>query len=183
MRIVAGKYRGAKIKNIVNKDIRPTTDKVKESLFNSLGQMFYGGHALDLFSGSGSLGLEALSRGMEHVTFIDKDRESIKIIKENLSKIKATNNATVLHADALESMKKFAKENIKFDLIFLDPPYYKGLYEKILTKIQEFDLLKEDGFITLEYDKSIYIEINSAFEVVKNKKYGNIAFSILQRSS
>ncbi len=183
MRIISGKYRGTKLKTVKSENTRPTTDKVKESLFNTLGQIFYGGKALDLFAGSGALGLESLSRGIDYVIFSDKSLEANKVIKENIERLKLGEVSEVICADAFNTLKILGKNKEKFDIIFLDPPYFQNLYERLLKDIYKYNLIELDGIVTVEHDKSIEIETYGVFDKIKTKIYGNIAITILKRSS
>ncbi len=183
MRVVAGKYKSAKLKTVSSNNTRPTTDKVKESLFNMLGQTFCGGIALDLFAGSGSLGIEAISRGFEKVIFVDKSFEAIKVIKDNADKLKISEQVVVIKTDYIKALNKLKEEDLVFDLIILDPPYFKDLYEKVLTLIDELKLLSENAFISLEHSATVKLVIPQSFNILKTKIYGNIAITILKRSS
>lgn len=145
MRIITGIARGRRLKEPEGNDIRPTTDMVKESLFNIIQYDIEGRKALDLFAGTGQLGIEALSRGAASVTFIDENQTAIKLIKENVKRSELE-GAKILQADALT----FLASDEKFDLIFLDPPYNTTILEKALNKIFQFDKLNEHGIIICE---------------------------------
>src|SRR5690625_234062 len=123
MRIISGTNRGLKLKAVPGKNTRPTSDKVKESLFNMIGPYFSGGTCLDLFAGSGSLGLEAISRGIEHATFIDKNGLAIKTIHDNIHKLRAEDKTEVIRVDALRGLQLLSEKDIAYSLIFIDPPY------------------------------------------------------------
>ena len=144
MRVITGSARGRKLKSPENDDIRPTTDNVKESLFNILQFDIEGRQVLDLFAGTGQLGIECLSRGASGVTFVDRDRAAVRIIRENLKTCGLT--APVVQEDAL----RFLEKGRRFDLIFVDPPYDAGLYEPVLERINSVDILSDGGIIVCE---------------------------------
>lgn len=169
MRVVAGKYRGKKLIS-PSHDIRPTLDKVKQAIFTRLQFFVEGKSVLDLFSGSGALGIEALSRGASKVVFCDANYNSIKLIKENLKTLKEE-NFEVLHGDFKTCLNKF--ENL-FDLIILDPPYKSGYYDPALKIIAEKKLLSKDGIIVCERAKEEKI-LNEDFILDCTKTYGTVA--------
>ncbi len=182
MRIIAGKLRGLKLVEVESDKTRSTTDRVKESLFNVLGQNFYGGNALDLFAGSGALGLEALSRGMEFVSFVDISRDAIDVIKSNVNKSKMAEKSEIIKSDVFIAMKKMAEMEKKYDYIFLDPPYNIPSYEKLLLSICQNALLNEDGVIIIEHSKNVEITTKN-FEKTFVKQYGNTTITILKRGN
>ena len=146
MRIISGAARGRKLKNLDGTEIKPTSDMVKESIFNIVQFDIEGRQVLDLFAGSGQLGLEALSRGARYAVFIDTDPAAQKLIKENIKLCGFTNIATVYRRDALDYLKRCEA----FDLIFIDPPYASPFVGEALKKINEFDKLKTNGIIICE---------------------------------
>ena len=152
MRVIAGKRKGQGLKAVPGNETRPTTDKIKEAIFQSIGPFFDGGLVLDLFAGSGSLGIEALSRGMDRAIFVDKQGKAIHTIKENLKSVKMTDQAEVFRADALRALKAAAKKGLVFDLILLDPPYGKVNLSSLIQEITEHELIKQSGLIYCEHD-------------------------------
>ena len=144
MRVITGSARGRRLKTPEGQDIRPTTDNVKESVFNILQFDIEGRRVLDLFAGTGQLGIECLSRGAREAVFIDADRDAVKIVKENLKTCGFS--APVLQQDALSFLNNCGK----FDLVFIDPPYDAGLYEPVLEKINSVDILSDGGIILCE---------------------------------
>lgn len=169
MRIISGKYRGLKLLEFDTEGIRPTADRVKESLFNILFNKVAGACVLDLFCGSGNLGIECLSRGAEKVHFNDKSPESCALLKKNLAKIKEGNfKITVLDFSACLDLLA-GKE--KFDLIFLDPPYRLEAGREALEIIAKRGLLNADGVAVLERDRSFEGEIRG-LEKFDERRYG-----------
>lgn len=150
MRVISGSARGLKLKAPEGLNTRPTADRIKESLFNIISSYLYDATFLDLFSGSGAIGIEALSRGAKEAFFVDFDKESINVIKDNIERAKMQEKATIYNMSVLDALDKIALEGKVFDIIFLDPPYDKGLLIPALEKIQEKKLLKQDGFIICE---------------------------------
>lgn len=164
MRIISGKYKGKKLNGFNIDGTRPTMDRVKESLFAMIQNHINGSTVLDLFAGSGALGLEAISNGAKKCYLIDNNQIAIKTIKENSINIKEDIN--IINID----YKKFLKETKeKFDIIFLDPPYQSNQLNKALKIIEERNLLNENGIIICEYEK---IEPITNLKLLKNKSYG-----------
>lgn len=178
MRVISGSARGLKLKSPKDINTRPTTDRLKESLFNMIAFDIPNCRFLDIFSGSGAIGIEALSRGAISCTFIENDAENIALIKDNVSSAKFLHKANIYHIDAINEID-FLKD--KFDIIFLDPPYNKGLLLPVLKKIESLNLLSEDGFIICEqHTKEPEIILNN-LETYKVKKYKTTKFSFLKR--
>lgn len=150
MRIIAGDYSGRPLKTLKGNATRPTLDKVKEAVFSSLGGFFDGGAILDLYSGSGAIGLEALSRGMDKAYLVDKSREAVEIIKENVNTLKANDYATVLCMKDTIALKTLKDKNVQFDLVYLDPPYALQQNEKIISFLDSEGMLKENARIVVE---------------------------------
>lgn len=173
MRVIAGVHKGRQLKAVSGKSTRPTTDKVKEALFQVIGPYFKGGAVLDLFAGSGSLGIEALSRGMEQAIFVDKYPKAIHTIHENLKSMKLKETSEVFRTDALRAIHAAAKRGLQFDLIFLDPPYKKVNHETLLTEVVQLQLIKQNGFIYCEHDASENLpKQHEHFSLVKQENYG-----------
>lgn len=169
MRVISGKYKG---KNIIGYDIegtRPTQDRVKESLFAMIQEDIIDSVCLDLFAGSGNLGIEALSNGGCKCYFVDKNRKCCEIINKNLDNIE---NGIVLNKDYNDALTYFKDQKIKFDLIFLDPPYNLDCLDIILNKVIEYNLLNEDGLIICEYEFNNFKDEYMSLELIKEKKYG-----------
>ena len=173
MRVDSGKFKGRKLIENKFEHIRPTTDKVRQALFTKLQFFLPESKVLDLFCGTGALGIEALSRGASEVIFVDKDSRSVKMTKDNLKALGVT--AKVIRCDALIYLDK-CKE--KFDLIILDPPYKSGLYEKVVPKL--YNLLEDDGIIVCEHDKNDTFDY-SPFVIYDEKRYGNTMLTYLSK--
>ena len=157
MRVIAGTCKARPLKPVPGRNTRPTTDKVKETLFNIIGPYFDGGQVLDLYAGTGGLGIEALSRGMDKGFFIDMGGAAIRTIKENLHVCGFTENAEVFRVEAGKALTMLGKRKEKFQLIFLDPPYAKAKFERDFGSIVEMDLLTDDGIIVAEHDAKIVL--------------------------
>lgn len=180
MRIIGGKFRSRVLAEFGGKDVRPTSDRVKESLFNILSLKVRGARVLDLFSGSGALGLECLSRGAAEVTFNDCAKESIAILQKNLTALKLTKADGVIlsNADYAVCLERQIKP---FDLIFIDPPYMEDYGVKAVKKIAEKGLLSKDGIIVFERHCP-FGEPISGLEVYDIRKYGKAVLSFLRNS-
>lgn len=152
MRIISGQCKGRRLKAVPGKATRPTSDKMKETIFNWFGPYFSGGNCLDLYAGSGGIGLEALSRGMDFTIFVDHQKQAVETIKANLDLCKMAEHAEVYHNDSERALKAIGKRGLQFDFIFLDPPYKRQKLEKLLEFIGTHSLLKDDGCVICEYD-------------------------------
>lgn len=168
MRVISGKYKGRKIEGYDIEGTRPTQDRVKESLFAMIQEDLIDSICLDLFSGSGNLGIEALSNGASFSYFVDNNKNCIDVIKKNLKDIKDT---SVLNLDYKDALEYFKNNNIKFNIIFLDPPYNLNCLDYILNKIVEYNLLEKDGLVICEYEFDNFKEYNN-LKIIKDKKYG-----------
>ena len=174
LRVISGKARGLKLDSPKNQDVRPTTDRVKESLFNIINPYIRESNILDLFAGTGSLGIECLSRGAKNCVFVDKSKDSINIIKSNVKKARVENESTILNVDFKDAVKRLSNQNQKFDVIFMDPPYYENMFIECLKIIDELNLLYEDGIIIVEHDtKDLFDESIGNLVKSRDKKYGN----------
>lgn len=172
MRITAGKFKNKQIKTIESDLIRPTLSKIRESLFNVLQTKIEDSVFLDLFAGSGIVGIEAASRGAKEVVFIEKNIKHYKLLKSNLNGI-VFNNKT-LNADSIKIIENFEEKN--FDIIFSDPPYKTDLNKRVLEIVYRKNLLKEDGIIIIECDKSENFDedlVKTNLEIIKEKIYGD----------
>lgn len=183
MRVIAGSAKGRPLKSALGNNTRPTTDKVKEALFSMITPYLDGGTVLDLFAGTGGLGIEALSRGMEFAVFIDQNKNSIDIIKDNIEFCGFTDRVEIYRNDAERALRILSKRGIKFDLIFLDPPYKLENYLRIISFIAENEMMSEEGIIVAEHDAKYFLPENiKSFSRIKSALYGNIGLTIYQIS-
>lgn len=150
MRIIAGLHKGRKLKSIKGDKIRPTTDRVREAIFNVLAERLPGAVVLDLFAGSGALGIEALSRGALHAVFADKDFDAVRLVRANLELIGESSRSTVLKGDIFRVCERLGREHKKYDLIFADPPYNTNYHQKLIDSILNNNLLATNGIIVYE---------------------------------
>ena len=179
MRIVAGEARGRKLKELPGMDTRPTTDKVKESMFNIVQFDIEGRRVLDLFAGTGQLGCEALSRGASYVTFVDQSRDAVRVVKENAALVSDPDRFEVLQRDALSFVEG---KPAKYGLIFLDPPYRTGLMEKILKTIATIDIVAEHGIIVCETGAEETLPtLPEPYEMGREYRYGKIKLTLYHR--
>ena len=180
MRVISGSARGRRLKELQGMDTRPTTDKVKESIFNILQCDLEGRKGLDLFGGTGQLGIEALSRGSAHCTFVEKRRDALVLLKENLSITNLQDKARVVPGDALAFLTSCRE---KFDVILLDPPYHTDLMDKSIESILLFDILAEHGIMVCETasDRELPSLPEEKFEPGRSYRYGHIKLSIFRR--
>ena len=179
MRVISGELKGRRLNRIDTDSIRPTSDKVKEALFSILGDLVIDSNFLDLFAGSGSVGIEAYSRGAREVVFVDSHLSSIRILKKNLEKIDILKETEVLFNDYATAIKILSKQGRKFDIIFIDPPYEQGLSLEAIRKIWDVKLLAKNGVIVVEHGiKEILPEEIDILERFKVKKYGNVFLSL-----
>ena len=178
LRVISGSARGKKLLCTDGKNVRPTLDRVKESVFNMIAFDIPDSLVLDLFSGSGALGIEALSRGAKQCTFVDNSPQSILVTKKNLESTHLLDESIVINSDSIDFLNKCDK---KFDIIFIDPPYETDLYQKSLKKIKENGLLNNNGFIILEYDTETTPPFDfCGFEVFKEKQYGRVKILLMK---
>ncbi|MBS7344761.1 MAG: 16S rRNA (guanine(966)-N(2))-methyltransferase RsmD [Caryophanon sp.] len=180
MRVVAGERKGMPLKALAGNNTRPTTDKVKESIFNMIGPFFDGGVALDLFAGSGGLGLEALSRGVEKVIFVEKDRKAFSIVKENVAKCRYDEQAEVFCNDAVRAVKALVKrEDVVFDVVLFDPPYHKAEYYDLVRVLIDHGKIDLKGVIMCEHATDVTLpETYGPFTRVRQETYSSTVVSI-----
>jgi 16S rRNA (guanine(966)-N(2))-methyltransferase RsmD len=183
MRVIAGTARGRTLKAVPGTTTRPTTDKVKEAIFSMIGPYFDGGRALDLFAGTGGLGIEAISRGIDKAVFIDADRKAIETIQANLATVKFSDQAAVFRNDSLRAVKKLGEKREAFDLVFLDPPYVIQTMHEVIAELQELGLVHADSVIVVEHDAALtYPEQIGAFTCTRRATYGDTAISIYRNT-
>lgn len=168
MRIISGKYKNKQLIGFNINGTRPTMDRVKESVFGMIQSYLKDSVVLDLFAGSGSLGIEALSNGSNTCYFVDNNIKLIEIINKNIFDI--TENVYILKKDYIDALNYFKINNIKFDVIFLDPPYCMNLINNSIKLIEEYNLLNSNGIIICEYELEKFV---SNYKILKEKKYGS----------
>lgn len=173
LRVIAGSARRLQLKTIDGMETRPTTDRIKETLFNMLQNDLPGCYFLDLFSGSGAIGIEALSRGSRQAYLVENNRKALMCIKENLQHTHLSDKAQVMGMDALSAIRRLEGQGIVFDIIAMDPPYGKGLEKDVLCQLSGSKLVGPDTIIVVEADLDTefdYVE-NLGFSIVKQKQY------------
>ena len=186
MRVIAGMYKGRTLFSPKGKAVRPTSDRVKETMFNILysKDALQDAAVLDLFCGSGALGIEALSRGARSLTCVDNEKESVDLTKQNLAKVcKEGGSATVVQNDVFFALKYFAKNAISFDLILMDPPY-SGAYEtRVLQAIFETQIISPTGILVLESATDSCVDLPSGCLLIDERKIGKTTLRFLQRGN
>ncbi len=179
MRIIAGEFKGRRLVTPDNNDIRPTSDKVREAVFSILMNDIYGAKCLDLFAGTGGVGLEALSRGASQCVFSDSSRDAVRIINENIKRCGAGERARIITGDYRKVLGSLRE---KFDLIFLDPPYRAGLTESCLGMVGSLDLLASAGIIVAEREAGVSLPDElCGFIKIKTRKYGKTGVDFFRR--
>jgi len=183
MRVIAGEYRGRILKIPKGAEVRPTQDRVREAIFNIIREQVPGSKVLDLYAGSGAFGIEALSRGAHLSVFVDNNTSCIKTIKSNLSALgKMAQSSEVLKLDAVTSISRFRKESRKFNIIFLDPPYYKELARNSLLKIDACVILSPQSLVIAEhFKKDVMPEKTDNLFLFREKKYGDTVISFYRK--
>lgn len=169
-RIIAGEKRGTQLFTLPGNHTRPTTDRVREALFGCIQFEIAGAEVLDLFAGSGALGLEALSRGAGHAVFCDRYDESVKTIQKNIGKLGYDKRSQVVKNDYIHAIKVF-KNTKKFDIVFIDPPYKANYYATAFGLLAEEQVLKPGAILVAESDAAVGI-VDERYCIYKNKKYG-----------
>lgn len=178
MRIISGQQKGQRIGAGRSSRIRPTSDRVRESIFNVLREEVENKRVLDLFAGAGGLGLEALSRGAEWVTFVDSSPRSITLLKSNLEKLNLRNCSKVIKLDGLKALKRLRET---FDLIFADPPYGKGFLQRIVDSVVRSRILREGGILVLEHHKKETFSCSPELSILKQSRFGDTVISFLMK--
>lgn len=182
MRIITGKAKGIILKTPQGEATRPTAERVKEAVFSMLQFDIEGRSVLDLFAGSGQMGLEALSRGAANAVFVDRSKDAIKLIKENIEKTKLADNAIVFQSDYLDFIKRNSDK--KFDIVIIDPPYKLGMYDPALKALIGAGMLKKTSLIVCESGTNEIFngdtELESRFEIAKQNKYASTFITVLK---
>lgn len=183
MRVISGEYGGRPLKSVKGTSTRPTTDKIKEALFHMIGPYFDGGKVLDLYAGSGALGIEAVSRGMEEAYLIDMNPQAIAVINENIKMTKEDSKFTVIKSKDKVAISQLSNRGIQFDLVILDPPYADQMLTTVLKELIDNKLLKDGAVIVCETDKNSKVMIDdSELSLFKEKIYGQTKLSLFERT-
>jgi 16S rRNA (guanine(966)-N(2))-methyltransferase RsmD len=179
MRIISGKYKGRKVDGYNIDGTRPTMDRVKESVLGMIQTKLEDSICLDLFTGSGSVGLELLSNGAKKCYFVDNNYKVIETLNKNMKSLKITDDYEIIKSGYEEALKNFNNRNIKFDIIFLDPPYKLDYIIPAIKLISDYNLINEDGLIICEYENE-EIDIDN-YELIKTRKYGSKKIKIYKK--
>lgn len=181
MRIITGRARGAQLYTLPGEATRPTSERAKQAIFSMIQFGIEGREVLDLFSGSGQMALEAISRGAAHATVCDNSKDACGIIEKNIRKIRAESEVTLICADYAEALVRL-RGSVKFDIVFLDPPYNKGLVSAALELLYKYNMLKPTSVIVCESGGENILQGGAAgkYEVIKTAKYGIASVTLLK---
>ena len=177
MRVISGCAKGHKLVAPQGINTRPTTDRIKETLFNVISADVYGSKVLDIFCGSGAIGIEALSRNARISYFIDNDDEALNVLEQNLVHTKLKEKAIIIKSDAVEAIRKLGLKEEKFDIVFLDPPYASDLYLSVLESVLKEGILSKEGIIIVEQSSKDDIPLINGLKLIKEKKFGTTKMS------
>lgn len=181
MRVITGTARGRRLRELEGMETRPTTDRVKEGLFSALQFDIEGRKVLDLFAGTGQLGIECLSRGAASAVFVDRRTDAVKLIRENLRLTELEDRARVIAGDSMEYLRSIREP---FDIIFLDPPYAAGLLEPAIAHIAKFDILAPHGIIAAEHPADrVLPALAPPYRLHRTYRYGKIALTLYRRGA
>ena len=182
MRIIAGEYGGRPLASLPGTNTRPTGDKLKETMFNIIGPYFRGGKVLDLYAGSGALGIEAVSRGMDEAVLVDRNRTSVEVIQKNIEMTKEESKFEVMKSTSDAALSQLGMRHERFKLIFLDPPYEKQTIEQDIEQLAQLDLIDDVALIVCETAKKVTLpqEIGEV-KVWQERNYGKIKLTIYQK--
>ena len=181
MRVIAGRLKGRRLASVPGTDTRPTTDRVKEALFNIIGPYFSGGWGLDLYAGTGALGIEGLSRGLERVVFVDANPRAVRVIRTNLEALGLTAQADVYRADARRALVELGRRGVRFDVLFLDPPYTQQRIAEDLAEAAARGIVKDGAVAAAEHHRSVELPARiGRFVKVKTSLYGDTALSVFR---
>lgn len=179
MRVITGSARGRRLRELEGMETRPTTDRVKEGLFNILQCDIEGRRVLDLFAGTGQLGIECLSRGADFAVFVDRRADAVQLVRENLTVTGLRDRARVVQGDSLAYLRTLQE---KFDLVFLDPPYQAGLLEPAVEMLAGFDILNPHGIIVAEHPAGRVLASPPPCRIYRTYRYGKIGLTVFRRS-
>jgi len=181
LRVIAGRWKGRRLLAVKGMHTRPTSDRVKEAIFNMLQQYITGSNVLDLFAGTGNLGLEALSRGCSRVVFVEKDPRAIDVLNKNRANLGCVEQTTVMRDDVFHAIKRLSGRE-RFDIIFADPPYSRGLEAPLLDAIADSDILYQDGIVVLEHSSRDHQpdRVGSLIKL-QDRRYGDTEISLYKK--
>jgi 16S rRNA (guanine(966)-N(2))-methyltransferase RsmD len=180
VRIISGEHKGRRLVGGKAAGLRPTSDRVKESIFNVLQKEVAGRRILDLFAGAGTLGIEALSRGAESVTFVDATASSLKVLRKNLQDLGVQDRSTILRLDGVKALNRLKEE---FHLIFADPPYLEGFPQRIVDSVAQSEVLEANGILILEHHKKERFSFpEQKLSLLKQKRFGDTVISFLLKT-
>ena len=184
MRIITGTSKGRRLATPKGRSLRPTSDRVKESIFNILGEEIEGKVLLDLYAGTGNLGIEALSRGAKRVIFVEKGREALRLIQRNLFQCGLQGRSEILPKDAHRAIGVLKERGESFDLILMDPPYEKGLIQKTLLKLNAYRIYQEDSVLVIEHNRREPLpDIIYGWNLIRQRRVGDTIISFLTPQS
>jgi 16S rRNA (guanine(966)-N(2))-methyltransferase RsmD len=174
MRVIAGTYKGRRLKTLEGMHLRPTSDRLRETLFNVVAPQIEGSRFIDICAGSGAVGIEARSRGATSVTFIESSRKAVAIINDNLRSLNIIDGVRVINRDALAALKHLAQGEMQFDICYFDPPYDSEIHSPVLWQIAKHNLLAEDGIVIVEHRRQLplspsYDQLRPYREIVQGK--------------
>lgn len=182
MRVISGSAKGRPLKAVPGMRTRPTTDKVKEAIFSMIGPYFTGGKVLDLFAGTGGLAIEALSRGMDRAVLIDREPKAVETIRSNVQQAGMSEQVEIYRNDATRALAVMAKRGLKFDLVFLDPPYKLKNMDEIILTMEDQQLLEESAVVIIEHDADCTYDTEiGTFHCTRRAEYGEVAVSVYRR--
>jgi 16S rRNA (guanine(966)-N(2))-methyltransferase RsmD len=180
MRIISGTSKGRKLVTPRSQSLRPTSDRVKESIFNILQDEIVGKVVLDLFAGTGNLGIEALSRGAKKTIFVEKGRQALRLIQRNLTQFGLEERSEILPKDAIRAIGILKQRGESFDLILMDPPYQKGLIQKTLMKLNSYPIYHKDSILVIEHDRREPLStVMDGWNLIRQRRIGDTVISFL----
>ncbi len=180
MRIISGTSKGRKLVAPRNRSVRPTSDRVKESIFNILGGEIEGNIVLDLFAGTGNLGIESLSRGAEKAVFVEKRSQAIRLIQKNLAQLGLKDRSEILPKDVNRAIGILNQRGESFDLILMDPPYEKGMIQKTLRKLNSHPIYSGDSILVIEHDRREPLPLTiEGWDLIRQQRIGDTLISFL----
>ena len=180
MRIISGTSKGRKLVTPRSQSLRPTSDRVKESIFNILQDDIVGKVVLDLFAGTGNLGIEALSRGAKKTIFVEKGRQALRLIQRNLTQFGLEERSEILPKDAIRAIGILKQRGESFDLILMDPPYEKGLIQRTLMKLNSYPIYHKDSILVIEHNRREPLStVMDGWNLIRQRRIGDTVISFL----